>query len=599
MTTRKYLLLLLGVLFLAAVVEAKIVKGSDNALLYQIPKTKVAPVIDGKEDNVWKTLDWNMQRIYNVGDPPTATSGADSGQGLTGMSKAMWDGNNLYILFYSVDDAYLDLPANPNWNQDAIEIYIDGDNSKIKDGVAPDPGGGLAPDDFQFTISHWLKGNEAGHYYYAFGTVIDTSGIEYKLADVSSDGGGFQGWITEIKIPLRALNIETPAGQLIGWELQQDEGDAPATQRESMSKWWSNSNNSWTDASLWGTAVLSTREVDTVLEIKKLPASTTITVDGKMDATYTGANPITMNVFRVGDPPGTDIANLDPMFTGFITAYPAYDDQNFYIFMDVVDAELKNLPANANWNQDAVEIYFDGDNSKTKDGVAPDPGGGLALDDFQFTISNWLKGNEAGHYYYAFGTAVDTTGIQYKIADREARGNEGTLTEQGSGYNVELKIPLTALNINPATGTEIGFELQLDNANATATQREGMEKWWNASNSSWTDASLWGTARLGSVITSVKKDPTTAQVRNYTLSQNYPNPFNPSTKIDYNLAKSGFVKLSVYNLLGKEVATLVNGNQEAGLHTVRFDAANLSSGVYFYKLQAGNTVLTNKMVFLK
>jgi hypothetical protein len=112
--------LLLCLIFIGSTVEAKIVKDS----LYQIPKTKVVPVIDGLQDNVWKTIDWNMQRIYNVGDPPTASGAADSGAGLAGMSKAMWDHNNLYILFYSVDDIIVDIPANPSWNQDAMKFIL-------------------------------------------------------------------------------------------------------------------------------------------------------------------------------------------------------------------------------------------------------------------------------------------------------------------------------------------------------------------------------------------------------------------------------------------------------------------------------------------
>ena len=88
-------------------------------------------------------------------------------------------------------------------------------------------------------------------------------------------------------------------------------------------------------------------------------------------------------------------------------------------------------------------------------------------------------------------------------------------------------------------------------------------------------------------------------IRGFELAQNYPNPFNPSTEISFSLAKSEKVKLAVYNLLGKEVAVLVNGMRNAGSQTVTFDAKNLSSGVYFYKLEAGSTVLAKKMMLLK
>ena len=88
-------------------------------------------------------------------------------------------------------------------------------------------------------------------------------------------------------------------------------------------------------------------------------------------------------------------------------------------------------------------------------------------------------------------------------------------------------------------------------------------------------------------------------VNQFELAQNYPNPFNPTTAIKFNLPEGGNVKLSVYNLLGQEVATLVNGFKEAGSHTVNFDASNLMSGIYLYKIQANGFVQTRKMTLLK
>ncbi|MBU2447260.1 MAG: T9SS type A sorting domain-containing protein [Bacteroidetes bacterium] len=91
--------------------------------------------------------------------------------------------------------------------------------------------------------------------------------------------------------------------------------------------------------------------------------------------------------------------------------------------------------------------------------------------------------------------------------------------------------------------------------------------------------------------------------KEFTLSQNYPNPFNPSTKIQYSLRNAGFVSLKVFNLLGREVATLVNSNQEAGSYTVPFNTSeaklNLASGVYFYRLEAGSFVSTKKLILMK
>jgi len=85
----------------------------------------------------------------------------------------------------------------------------------------------------------------------------------------------------------------------------------------------------------------------------------------------------------------------------------------------------------------------------------------------------------------------------------------------------------------------------------------------------------------------------------FSLSQNYPNPFNPSTTINFALPKTSNVKLTIYNALGKEVATLVNGTMEAGNHSTVWNASNNASGMYFFKLEAGNFTSTKKMMLIK
>ncbi|MBK7631379.1 MAG: T9SS type A sorting domain-containing protein [Ignavibacteriales bacterium] len=86
---------------------------------------------------------------------------------------------------------------------------------------------------------------------------------------------------------------------------------------------------------------------------------------------------------------------------------------------------------------------------------------------------------------------------------------------------------------------------------------------------------------------------------NYNLSQNYPNPFNPSTKISYSVIEPTNVKLTVYNILGQQVALLVNDFKSTGTYQVNFDASSLSSGIYIYSLEAGNIVVSKKMTLLK
>ena len=107
----------------------------------------------------------------------------------------------------------------------------------------------------------------------------------------------------------------------------------------------------------------------------------------------------------------------------------------------------------------------------------------------------------------------------------------------------------------------------------------------------------------GEIMVAVE-EPNFTQPDGYVLSQNYPNPFNPTTTIEYSIPERTSVKLTVINLVGEEVAVLVNQTMDAGTYSVEFNShsgevRNLPSGVYFYRLQAVNTVITKKMLLLK
>ena len=103
-----------------------------------------------------------------------------------------------------------------------------------------------------------------------------------------------------------------------------------------------------------------------------------------------------------------------------------------------------------------------------------------------------------------------------------------------------------------------------------------------------------------SIVTSVGlSDPELQPVR-VELMQNYPNPFNPSTKISFSIPRSEQVTLVIYDLVGKEVARLVNGeNMNAGVHTIEFNASTLASGVYIYRIEAGTFTDSKKMMLIK
>jgi hypothetical protein len=114
--------------------------------------------------------------------------------------------------------------------------------------------------------------------------------------------------------------------------------------------------------------------------------------------------------------------------------------------------------------------------------------------------------------------------------------------------------------------------------------------------SKYTTNAISAISALAGSITSVTSRDIPAQ---FTLMQNYPNPFNPSTAITFGLPERSRVRLIVYNTLGEQVAGLSDGEMEAGYHTVRFDASMLSSGIYFYRIEAGSFVQTRKFVLLR
>jgi len=159
--------------------------------------------------------------------------------------------------------------------------------------------------------------------------------------------------------------------------------------------------------------------------------------------------------------------------------------------------------------------------------------------------------------------------------------DDGSLTNPDYTWT-ELSVGFAANTIPACIGKKLG--VLLDNDSPTGA--------------SWVDFDLVRiNANHAVVQTSVSQTQLKPTV--FSLAQNYPNPFNPSTNISYTLKNSGKVRLSVYDILGREVAVLANEIQTAGAHEVTCSANGLSSGIYFYKLQAVNGVITKKMMLLK
>lgn len=167
-------------------------------------------------------------------------------------------------------------------------------------------------------------------------------------------------------------------------------------------------------------------------------------------------------------------------------------------------------------------------------------------------------------------------------------GQNLILTQTGAKvYRINSDFSSTVVNIEEGL-TEYAQETRILNLESNSTSafalRNGIvDKLW-----------VYGEGQTG-----VSRQEELEGIHSFALDQNYPNPFNPSTSVSYSLAKAGLVTLKVYNVLGQEVATLVNARKGTGLHTVRFDASSLSSGMYIYSLQSGTFVQTKKMMLIK
>ena len=250
---------------------------------------------------------------------------------------------------------------------------------------------------------------------------------------------------------------------------------------------------------------------------------------------------------------------------------------SIYFFVDVSDDTLTTSAANS-YENDSVEIYFDGDNSK---GTEYD-----TVDDVQVRVE---YNDPAG-----VSDGIDGGGtILNDVID--AMNYAAVANEDLDGYKVEMSFLIDILDL-PATGTSFGFEVQI-NENDTGT-RTALLRWHDQANEGWHDMSVLGNATMNPPNAIGDLNEATMPT-DFALNQNYPNPFNPTTTITYSINKAAKVNLTVYNILGKEVATLVNQVQNANSYDVSFDGTNLSSGVYFYKLQVGANVETKKMVLMK
>ena len=269
-----------------------------------------------------------------------------------------------------------------------------------------------------------------------------------------------------------------------------------------------------------------------------------------------------------------------------VKVYMAVDANNLYIAYDVVDDTVSVDTTGSTYQQDSPDL-----NIGLYDWKGPHHAGYTrgATPDYMLRFSqNRINDDHSGKILMYPGT-------NYVWKKK-------TFTP---GYIVEAKIPFTtfaAISAGdqvfvPVKGMRIPLDFSINDRDA-GTGRDGILAYSSINNdNSWQNMFNWTYTWIGNVTLGVKQDATVAQ--SFELSQNYPNPFNPTTTIRYSLPQAGFVTLKVYDLLGREVMSVVNQHQSEGSYTVSLDASTLATGMYVYKLESGSFTSVKKMLLLK
>jgi len=268
--------------------------------------------------------------------------------------------------------------------------------------------------------------------------------------------------------------------------------------------------------------------------------------------------------------------------------YMAIDDDALYVAADVID-DVYNFGTGDWWNQDAFQMFLGLYNQ-----VGP-------------THKSLKRGEEPDYVFYANeeGFTRDYAGMGKLWLPEDENYYFSDLG--GADYVVEIKIPLDSIpavnpadsRFHPVRGMKVPFELYLHDNDGTWEGNLGLSP--NATDLQWSSVQQWTYTWIGDtagVATSVERNPE-LRPADFQLVQNYPNPFNPTTTIQYRIPVKSHVILEIYNVQGRKIRTLLDSYEEAGLHSVEFNASDLSSGVYFYRINAGDFSEMKKMILMK
>jgi hypothetical protein len=562
--------------------------------------------IDGEKDAFYGTLtgpdDGYLQlKSYAFNDNGTPAKGdAD----LSAKIWTAWDDTWFYVYEEVLDDTISSSSAN-TYNNDGIEIKIDpiATDSTVNTIVSLD----LTA---QFTEG--VAGN----------TNFGTMAAENKqIARRVFDGGYALEMAVKWSAIVSATNAETvtPAvGNVFGLAFNTHDNDNSKGTRESSVQWAATLLDAvWNQPKYLGTVEFLPDN-----KLKYIPHNN---VAARSNAVPYDGTPFYMRIDGKKDPFYTLLTGPDDGYLQFryynyndngepkndkdlsAKIWTAWDNDWFYLYEEVMDDTLSGNATNV-WEEDGLELKID-----------PQPTDSLRN-------SVWATG------FTALGKATKNVVAADSMSNVPDSLKKWIRTKVTGGYTLELAVKWPAIKagtpvetIVPAVDNVFGMAINQHDNDAKARRQASVQ--WAAVllDAAWNTPKYLGTVKflaenklqfipknnmtgVENVIpydgsnynregSGVEDRPAAPKV--FALDQNYPNPFNPSTTISYAVPKASDIRLTVYDMMGREVSVLAAGRKAAGFYTVEFDGKNLASGIYFYRLKAGSTVLKQKMVMLK
>ena len=500
---------------------------------YPVHKTSTPPTIDGYWDPAWA-----FTPVVNLSKQ--LLTAPDDWLDLYGNIRTMWNDDNMYFFFHVQDDILR--TDNPDmWNNDVIELFFDGDNSK-NDGVT-----GYDENDTQMRFEY-------------MGGSWQVPNSEYAYQQTN------RGYNLEIRIPSEDLKFEPETDKIIGFDAQVTDNDNGTA--NSIIRWWSESLDNWFNASLFGTAKLTGPALSGIKEVYYTPSA--IQVDAELDNAWVGRELNNPNHVVLGeefiDSPG-DI-NL---FWNVL-----WDVNYLYFWFDIRDDIFINDSGEDYYDDDCVEIWLDGDNSKgnSHDGI----------NDFCFQF-RYQSGTIIAPVKQPIGPAVNVNDIE----------QAAKLTPEG--IILEVAIPLEMLQIEPYDNVVFGFDLDYDDDDDYGIMDSKL-KTYGQYDASWETPADWGTAILcGSG--RVKEIPSSAD-QPVNLNDHihiYPNPFRDQLTIEFYIAeKVKDVSVAICDISGRKIYSGLYIPGPDNTFILSEGISNLESGTYLVKIDAGNIVYTEKVV---